>query len=111
MSHTPEDEVNGIRRAALARGMMWISLVSLLINVIGSTTFWFALPEKVKSINTSIDAIAARLTLQEAKTVSQSERTAQQEAVLARVDERTKSIQDDVRQLHADFSFRATSKP
>lgn len=83
---------------------MWIAIGSLAINVVGSTTFWFAMPEKLRTITDKVENQAARLNALETQASGQA-------ATLARVDERTKSIQDDVRQLHQDFSFRASGNP
>lgn len=95
---------NGKRRANLALWAMGVTILMSGINIIGSTTFWLSLPEKLKTLTSAQAALDLRLTAQESRGSSQ-------EAVLARVDERTKAIQDDVRQLHQDFSFRASAKP
>lgn len=101
LEHAKHD---GERRAAITRIMMWVSLASLGLNIAGATTFWFALPEKFKNVISMQAATELRVTAVET-------RSASQEAVLARVDERTKAIQDDVRQLHQDFTFRANGSP
>lgn len=98
------EEPNGKRRANLALIAMGATIVMSMINIIGSTTFWLSLPEKLKTFAAAQAALELRVQAQESRGTSQ-------EAVLARVDERTKAIQDDVRQLHQDFSFRASGKP
>lgn len=103
---------DGQRRANTALVMMWVSITALIINVVGATTFWLSLPEKLKAVNAALDTLNARMTLQESK-------SATQDTVMARVDERTKTMQEDVRliqtdvrQLHQDFfSFRASASP
>ena len=97
-------ENTGVRRANTALVMMWVSIAALGINVLGASVFWLTLPEKLKNITATVESQGVRLTTLETQTSGQA-------ATLARVDERTKSIQDDVRQIHQDFSFRINASP
>lgn len=62
--------------------------------------FWLSLPEKIKQTKEELGDHEARIRTLE------SDR-----GLLMRIDERTKSIQEDVKQLHQDFSFSAKSRP
>lgn len=95
--HTEND---GTRRARLALSAMVVTLVSLAINILGATAFWWALPTKLAETKETLVDHESRLRVLEAD-----------RGLLQRIDERTKSIQDDVKQLHQDFSFRASGSP
>lgn len=87
----------------VVKGVKWdlyLTLTLTIVNIVGGTTFWLSLPEKLKQTKETLTDHEARIRLLE------SDR-----GLLARIDERTKSIQDDVHQLHVDFSFRASGKP
>lgn len=102
---------DGERRATLARVMMIAALVSTIVNILGSLAFWFALPERLRSITATQLDQGLKISAVDAKEEIQASKIASQEATMARIDERTKAIQDDVRQIHADFSFRSNSTP
>lgn len=87
----------------VTKGIKWdlyLTLALTIVNIIGGTTFWLSLPEKLKQTKESLADHEARIR------VLESDR-----GLLQRIDERTKTIQDDVRQIHLDFSFRANGNP
>lgn len=101
---SPQQSGPGTRRANTALVMMYVSIAALAVNIFGASIFWISLPEKLKNVTAQVESQGVRLNVLESQTAGQA-------ATLARVDERTKSIQDDVRQLHQDFSFRASASP
>lgn len=102
---------NGVRRANTALVMMWVSIGALIINVVGATTFWFALPEKLRNLTAQVESLGLKVAAAEAAQKIQDLRASSQNEVLARVDERTKAMQVDLAQMHQDFSFRANASP
>lgn len=79
---------------------LYLTICLTIVNLIGGVAFWLSLPEKLKQTKETLLDHEARLR------VLESDR-----GLLQRIDERTKTIQDDVRQIHQDFAFRATAKP
>lgn len=79
---------------------LYLSIALTIVNLVGGTAFWLSLPEKLKQSKEQLSDHENRIR------VLESDR-----GLLQRIDERTKSIQDDVHQLHVDFSFRATGNP
>lgn len=77
-----------------------LSIGLTLVNLIGGISFWLSFPERFKQHSVQIEDHETRLRALE------SDR-----GLLQVINERTKNIQDDVKQLHQDFSFRATSSP
>lgn len=87
----------------VARGIKWdlsLTLLLTIINIVGGISFWLSLPEKLKESKEQLTDHESRIRVLEAD-----------RGLLQRIDERTKSIQDDVHQLHIDFSFRASGNP
>lgn len=91
----------------VARTIKWdlyLTLTLTIVNIIGGTTFWLSLPEKLKLTKEELQDHETRLRALE-KT------QADIVGIVSRIDERTKAIQENVSQLRADFSFRAAVKP
>lgn len=85
------------------KGIKWdlyLTLIMTLINICGGTIFWFSLPERIRQTKEQLLDHEGRIR------VLESDR-----GLLQRIDERTKSIQDDVKQIHQDFSFSAKARP
>lgn len=79
---------------------LYLTISLTVVNLIGGVAFWLSLPEKLKQTKETLGDHESRIRLLE------SDR-----GLLQRIDERTKTIQEDVRQLHNDFSFRASGNP
>lgn len=80
------------------------SIVLTVMNVVAMGSFWFTLPLQIKMSKDQLDDHETRLRKLEQNGADQS-------SMLSRIDERTKSIQDNVTDLRRDFSFRASAKP
>lgn len=93
----------GAGPGSIRQGIKWdltLTVFLTIINIFGATAFWFSLPEKLKETKeTLVDHEARIRTLEDGR------------GLLQRIDERTKTIQDDVRQLHQDYSFRMNNSP
>ena len=92
MSEQEIEKANGERRAKSARTALALTICGLLINAVGATTFWIALPEKMKQTTAQLGDHEARIRAQETRGSTQQE-------TLGRIDERTKSIQDSISDL------------
>lgn len=84
----------------LSKWLTAAGLLMTLINIAGATSFWYSLPEKQRQTKEQLSDHELRIRTLE------SDR-----GLLQRIDERTKSIQDDVKQIHQDFSFRLNNSP
>lgn len=103
-----EEELNLVKasitgKSNMAKAMMWVALISVVINIFGATAFWFALPEKFKAMMVTQSNMETRLETVEVKTTSQA-------TMLAAIDERTRIMQDDIRWIK-NFSFHASGNP
>ena len=87
-----QQKADGERRAKSARVALGLTIAGLAVNIIGATTFWIALPEKMR-------ATTAQLADHEARIRATETRGAEQVGTLGRIDERTKAIQDSVGDL------------
>lgn len=85
---------DGERRAKAARTALWLTIAGLLINVVGATTFWVSLPEKLRSTT-------AQLADHETRIRANESRGNEQASTLGRIDERTKNIQESIGDLKA----------
>lgn len=83
---------DGERRAKSARVALGLTIAGLAINVIGATTFWIALPEKMRATTATLADHELRIRVAESKGSEQAN-------TLGRIDERTKSIQDSITDL------------
>lgn len=83
-----------------ARWELQASFILTILNIVGMGSFWFSLPEKQKRTEANIADHEIRIRALE-----------QDRGLLQRIDERTKSIQEDVKQVHQDFSFSVHTKP
>ena len=92
MSEEPSIHLDGERRAKVARVALGLTVAGLIVNLIGATTFWIALPEKMKQTTTAVADHELRMRALET-------RSADQAGTMIRIDERTKSIQDSITDL------------
>lgn len=87
------------------RWELYLAILLTVINIIGGTTFWLSLPEKIR-------ATKEQLIDHEQRIRSMEKSNADNMAILTRVDERTKSMKEDLSSLRQEvFSFRAQAKP
>lgn len=84
--------------------MMWVSIISTAINIIGATAFWLALPEKIKTITASVAALEIKVQAQETESNKQGN-------ILARIDERTSAMKEDLADIKRAFAFRGNGNP
>lgn len=103
-----EEEVELVKtsiqsKTHMSKIVMWVSLISVAINIIGGTTFWIALPEKFRSLTADSESLKLRMAAVEARSYTA-------DTTLARVDERTKAMQEDIAQIKS-FTFHISAKP
>ncbi len=87
-----KQKADGERRAKAARVALALTIAGLVVNVVGATTFWIALPEKMRATTAMLADHEARIRATETK-------GAEQAGTLGRIDERTKAIQDSIGDL------------
>lgn len=97
-----QQHADGERRAKAARWALSLTIGGLIINAIGATTFWIALPEKMRATTLQLADHEARIRVTESK-------GAEQAGTLGRIDERTKSIQESI--LDLKTSVREVKRP
>lgn len=68
-----------------------LTIVLTVVNIVGLCGFWIQLPGQVKAITAEQEAMKLRLTAAETKGAGYAE-------LLARIDERTRAMQDAARQ-------------
>lgn len=86
------EQPEGARRAKSARTALLLTIVSVIINIVGATTFWMALPEKLRTTTAQLADHEMRIRADEA-------RGNEQAGTLGRIDERTKNIQESITDL------------
>lgn len=84
----------------LSKWLTAAGLAMTIINICGSLNFWYSLPEKQRQTKEQLVDHESRIRVLEAD-----------RGLLQTIDERTKNIQEDVRILHRDFSFRFNGNP
>lgn len=77
-----------------------LTVLMTILNIIGGIAFWLSLPQKLTQAKETLVDHETRIRALELD-----------RGLLQRIDERTSSIQNEVRQMHSDFSFRASGRP
>lgn len=92
---------------ALAKNVKWdlnLSLVLTGINIVGASVWWIAMPQRLSAVEKKSEDHETRIRVLETTESGNA-------STMSRIDERTKAIQEDVRQIHQDFSFHAGGSP
>lgn len=93
------DEAESLKRQRKERLNLALVAVGLAVNIIGASVFWISLPERMRSVVSSVADHESRLRALE-KTGGE------QATTIGRIDERTRSIQESI--IEVKQSLRGT---
>lgn len=80
--------------------LTWVNIVFICLGILGYVVYWFAVPQKIAQNSATLSDHESRIRVLE-----------NDRGTLQRIDERTRAMQEDIQQIHRDFSFHFSANP